>query len=294
MDSKLIYTSINLCIFLFFSIYWFVNFVMKIAKARKCKKATERRIIYDKTDYVSEQYNYHYQTEICKYSLLLVINLAEISAAVISYIHSILEKYILTIYTSSIYKDQSERCTSVNSSVILNFQFVESSFVPLAVLRAIGEFVEMMVLVLLISLMSYLISRMKKSPLMSMRRYICVICMIGVANMITSYYTFLMPLGKFGYMVAITYNYILLLIYVKTFKQSLLQTAMERLVQYGDNRIEMKQFKYFCYSINCICVGLSFLLISSNFLYHSTEYDIFHVFWKMCVSNSINARTDHY
>ena len=61
-------------------------FVIKIAKARRYKKATERIIRYDKTDYVSEQYNYHYQTEICKYSMLLVINLAEIFGAVIIYI----------------------------------------------------------------------------------------------------------------------------------------------------------------------------------------------------------------
>ena len=74
-----------------------------------------------------------------------------------------------------------------------------------------------------------------------------------------------MPLGKLAYLVAFTYNYILFLIYVKKFKQSLLQAAMERLVQYGDNRIEMKQYKYFCYSINCICVGLSFMIIGTIF-----------------------------
>ena len=140
---------------------------------------------------------------------------------------------------------------------------MQSSFVPLAVLTALGEFVEMLVLVLLTSLMSYLISRMKKSPHMNMRRYICVICIIGVANTITSYYTFLLPLGKLSYMVAITFNYILFAIYVKKFKQSLLQAAMERLVQYGDNRIEMKQYKYFCCSINCICMGFSFMIIGA-------------------------------
>ena len=263
MYSELIYTSIILCIFFSFSAYWFVIFVIKIAKARRYKKATERRIKYDKTDYVSEQYNYHYQTEICKYSMLLFISLAEISAAVIAYIHSILEKYILTIHTSSIYKGQLERCAIVNSSIILNFQYVESSFVPLAVLRAIGEFVEMLVPVLVTSLMSYLLSRMKRSCHMNIRRYICVICIIGVCDIITSYYTFLMPLGKLVYLVAFTYNYVMFLIYVKKLKQSLLQAAMERLVQYGDNRIEMKQYKYFCYSINCICVGLSFMIFGT-------------------------------
>ena len=52
--------------------------------------------------------------------------------------------------------------------------------------------------------------------------------------------------------------------YVKKLKQSLLQAAMERLVQCGDNRIEMKQYKHFCFSINCICIGFSFVIIGTN------------------------------
>ena len=107
-------------------------------------------------------------------------------------------------------------------------------------------------------------SRMKKSCHMDIRGYICVICMIGVSDIITSYYTFLLPLGKLGYVVDITHNYILFLMYVKKFKQSLLQAAMERLVQHGDNRIEMKQYKHFCFSINCICIGFSFVIIGTN------------------------------
>ena len=222
----------------------------------------ERRIKYDNTDYISEQYYYHYQTEICKYSMFIVINLAEISGAVIIYLHFLLEEYIPIIESDNDYQEVGERCAIVNSSIILIFQYVESSFVPLTVLRAIGESVEILVLVLVTSLMSYLISRMKKSCHMNMRRYICVICMIGVANILTSYYAFLMPLGKLGYLVAFTYNYVMFLIYVKKFKQSLLQAAMERLVQYGDNRIEMKRYKHFCYCINCICVGFFFIMLA--------------------------------
>ena len=282
MGSELIYATIILCIFLSFSMYWFVIFIIKIAKARRYKKATERRIIYDKTDYISEQYNYHYQTEICKYSMLLVISLAEISAAVIAYIHLPLEDYITTMDTSNIYRYQLKRCAIVNSSIILNFQYVQSSFVPLAVLRAIGKFVEMLVPVLVTCLMSYLISRMKKSYHINIRRYICVICMIGIFDIITSYYTFLMPLGKLAYLVTFIYNYILFLIYVKKFKQSLLQAAMERLVQYGDNRIEMKQYKYFCYSINCICVSFSFAIIGT-ILTIIAQNMIFFIFFGKCV-----------
>ena len=263
MDSEQIYTSIIICVFLSFSMYWFVILVIKIANARRYKKATERSMIYDKTDYVSEQYYYHFQTEVCKYSMLLLISLVEITGAVIAHINLVIARYIQTIDTSNVYKYQLERCAEVNSSIILNYQFVESSFVPLTVSAAIGEFVEMMILVLVTSLMSYLISRMKKSCHMNIRRYICVICMIGIANIVTSYYTFLMPLGKLAYLVVITYNYILLLIYMKKFKQCLLQAAMERLVQHGNNRIEMKQWKYFCYSSNCICIGLSFMIIGT-------------------------------
>ena len=261
-------------------------FVKKIANSRRCLRATERKIKFDDSDYISKQYNYHYQTEVCKYLMLLLINGNEFSGATLFYIHLLVEKLIPILGSDSIYKEELESCASVNNSIILDFQFLEFSFVLLTVLRALSELAEMFVLVLVTSLMCYLISRMRKSSHMNIRRYICVVCLIGVAIVVSSYYTFLMVLGKLVYLLVFTYNYILFLIYVRRFKQCLLQAAIERLVQHRSNRIEMKQYKYFCYSINCICISVLFIMVGA-YLGVIARYMITFIFFGDCIFPSI-------
>ena len=260
MDSNLIFASIVLCILLPFNGYWFVILLIRMFNSRRYIKATERKIQFDNTDYISQQYNYHFKTEVCKQLMLVIISSMEISGGVLAYIHLILEK---CINSDNIYKEELMRCASLNNSIILNFQFVESSYVLLTTARALRDLAEVLVLVLITSLMSYLLSRMKKSSHINFRRYICIICIIGIAIIITSYYTFLLALGKLAYLVVITYNCILFLIYVKRFKQSLLQAAIERLVQYGSNRIEMRQYTYFSYTMNLICIGILLILVAT-------------------------------
>ena len=62
------------------------------------------------------------------------------------------------------------------------------------------------------------------------------------------------------FLTAVTSYCIMFLIYVKRFKQALLQIAIERLAQYRSNGREMKQYRYFSYTTNYICTGLSFIL----------------------------------
>ena len=286
MDSEVIYTSIIFVILISFGGYWFVVFVTKIATSRRYKKATERMFKFDNTDYISKQYNYHYHTEICKYSMFLSINSIEISLAALLYIHLLLEKLPPILDGNNIYKEGLERCASINNSIILDFQLVESSCVLLTVLRSLSELAEMLILVLLTSLMSYLMSRMKKTSHMNIRRYICVVCLIGVFIVVSSYYTFLINLGRLFYLLVFTYNFILFLIYVRRFKQTLLQAAIERLVQYGSNKNEMKQYKYFCYTINCICIGLSFIMVAI-YLGIITRIMISFIFFGNCVFPTI-------
>ena len=214
--------------------------------------------------------------------MLLFINCMEFSGAALSYIHLLTEKLIITFDSDNINKEEFEMCASVNNSIILNFQFLGSSYVLLTVVRTLTELADMLVIVVLTSLMRYLISRMKKSCHMNIRRYICIKCLIGVAMLIASYYTFLTPLGKLAYLVVITNNYVLFLNYVKKFKQSLLQSAMERLVQHKSNRIEMKQYRYFSYSINCICIGFSFLMVGA-YLGITARNMISFIFFGECV-----------
>ena len=72
---------------------------------------------FDNTDYISQQYNYHFKTEVCKQLMLVIISSMEISGGVLAYIHLILEK---CINSDNIYKEELMRCASLNNSIILN------------------------------------------------------------------------------------------------------------------------------------------------------------------------------
>ena len=49
--------------------------------------------------------------------------------------------------------------------------------------------------------------------------------------------------------------------YCRILKQTLLQRALERLIQFGSNEREMKQYKYFKYTTNVLCFGISLIQI---------------------------------
>ena len=282
MNIELIYITIILIIFFLISGYWSVVFVKRIYLSRNYKRAVERNLRADPSDYISEQYNYHYQTEIRKYALLLLINFAEITVTILSYLHFVLEEYDPFLNRDSIYRRDLESCTSVNNSVIIDFQLRESSVPLLTLIRALRDVTEIVVPGLVTYLMSYLIGRMKKSRYMNIRRYILIIFPISMAIVITSYHTFLIALSKAIYLLAIAYYYIMLIIYVKRFKQALLQLAIERLAQFGSNGIEMKQYRYFSYTINCICIGLYFI-IAATYLGIIARIMVSFIFFGRCV-----------
>ena len=220
MEKESIYLAVVAGIFIIMSGYWIVVSVKRVVLSKRCKKATERNLKIDPTDYISEQYNYHYQTEICKYVLLILTNIAETSISSISCILCFLE-YHYSINKDSIYREELESCTSINNSIIIEFQLIESSIPLLTVIRALRDVTELFGLGLLIYLMS-----------------------------------FLLPLCKSIYLLAITYTYVMFLIYANRFKKTLLHRAIERLVQHGSNRREMLQYKYFSYTINFIIIGI--------------------------------------
>ena len=261
MYSGFICYTILGTIFLTINGYWSVVLVKRTYLYRKYKRAVERKLRYDPSDYISEQFNYHYQTEICKYVLFFVMNFVEGSIVVLSYAHTLLEHHPFT--NASIYREAIVSCTGVNNSIIIDFQLLECSIPLLVILRSVRDVGELYLVVLINCLMSYLMGRMKKSGHINTRRYVSIIFIISVGIVLSSYHTLLIPLSKSIYLLVATYNYILFLIYVKRFKQALLQAARERLIQHGSNDREMKQYRYFSYTINCICIGGCFLIIAT-------------------------------
>ena len=255
MEKESIYLAVVAGIFIIISGYWIVVSVKRVILSKRCKKATERNLKIDPTDYISEQYNYHYQTEICKYVLLILTNIAETSISSISCILCFLE-YHYSINKDNIYREELESCTSINNSIIIEFQLIESSVPLLTVIRALRDVTELFGLGLLIYLMSYLMRRMRYTGHTNVRRYICTVSIISLVIVLTSFSTFLLPLCKSIFLLAITYTCVMFLIYANRFKKTLLHRAIERLVQHGSNRREMLQYKYFSYTINFIIIGI--------------------------------------
>ena len=261
MNSESIYLAIVGIIFITISGYWTVVFVRRVILSKRYKNAAERNLKIDPTDYISEQYNYHYQTEICKYVLLILINIVETSIAAISWIHSILE-HRYSVSKGGTYREELQSCACVNNSIILDFQLIESSVPLLTVIRALRDVIELFGLGLVTYLMSYLMCRMRKSGHTNFRGYFGTISIISVIIVLSSCYTFLLPLCKSIYLLVVTYGYVMSLIYAKRFKKTLLHRAIECQVQHGSNRREMLQYKYFSYTINCIIIGICFIAIA--------------------------------
>ena len=76
---------------------------------------------------------------------------------------------------------------------------------------------------------------------------------------VLSFFTFQIALVVYACMFVRTCN---------NLKRALLQRALERLIQHGANNIEMKEYRYFKYTINkicwfilCICIGQSLVFI---------------------------------
>ena len=278
---ELVYISIVFSIFILISAHWILFFVKRIYFSLKYKRAVERQLKYDNSDYINEQYKYHFETEVSKYVLLLSISLTEVSLVALSYIHYVIESYDPNISIDSIYGQELRSCTDINNSVIIYFQFKESTIPLLTTLRAFRNVVDILLPGLVVCLMSYLLGRMKKSSYMNIRRYICVIFLISEAILLTSYYTFLIPISKSIYILVITYNYILFLLYKRRFKQALLHTAIELLVQHRSNGREMKQYRFFSYTINCISFGLC-LSLAAIYLGAISRILIFLIFFGKC------------
>ena len=113
-------------------------------------------------------------------------------------------------------------------------------------------------------LISYLIGRMKnnETKITNNRRFILILSILSVLIILLSLFPFFINLTRVIFISVLTRNFIVFVRYVKKFKRALFQAAIERLAQYGSNVREMRQYKYFSYSMNCICIG--FFLILTN------------------------------
>ena len=279
----ILFFSIIVTIFITMSTYWTCICFINIYKSKKYMKGAARHMTDEDSGYVCRQFYYHYQTEIRKYEFFCMINLVESLAALSYYIQLILETYH---YDSASLRNELENCAcNRNISVLIDYQIRTTANPLLITLRALGNSFEMMIFGLGICLMKYLIIRMKKidyrSNFTTYTKYTLILSVTSVCMVMTSFFTHLIILSKSIFLPAITICFIIFTTQVKRFKQALLQRAIERLTQHGSNDIEMKQYTYFSYTVNCMCLGMS-ILIFSSYLTNTIRFLISWLFFPTC------------
>ena len=252
-----IFTVISLPII----IYWAIVFLRRIYSSRKYARGAARHLTNDESSYLCQQICYHYRTEIGKYSFMFAITIIELIGGVSYYIKLLLEEYNPIIYKNQML--QLDECANWNYSILMNIPFDESGNPLLLALDVIGHVADLCVAGLGVCLMSYLFGKIKHidASIINIKRFILILSSISVLIVLFSLSAFLRNLSKLFFTIALSIYYIMFLSEVKRFKRALLQLAFERLAQHGSHAEEMRQYRYFCYSMNCVCVG--FFLITA-------------------------------
>ena len=257
-------------LFIIVSIYWTVVFARKIHLSMKYMKGVARNMSNEESKYECEQFYYHYQTEIRKFILLQMINFVEFFGAASYYLQLVLQDYKFdpeSVANSSV-KIYIEGCANVNNSFFTENQIETSAIPVLTTSRAFGNVADMFVAALGICLMSFLLKRMKRECYLpvniNIKKFLAVLLIISFVVILTSYFTFYIILSKILFVPVLIIDLIVFLSFVKKFKQTLLHIALERLIQYGSNDIEMKQYRYFSYTMFCICFGFSLITMSAT------------------------------
>ena len=259
-----ILTSIFFFVCVLIFVYWAIIFLIRIYYSRKYMRGAARHLTDKESVYLCTQICYHYQTEIGKYLFLLVINVVEVVGGFSYYITYLLKTYNPINYINPCYQMVLEEFAKRNNSILIDSLIYTIDNPMLVIIGAVGHVADLFVVGFGVCLISYLIGRMKNmnTIIMNIKRFILFLSVISVFIIVFSFFVFFINLVRVFFLSALIVYYIMFWMHVKRFKQALLQIAIERLAQHGSNRIEMRQYKYFSYSMNCVCSGFFLILIA--------------------------------
>ena len=252
------------------SLYWMIVFSYRIYQFRKYLRVAARHLITEQSEDSRtefEQICYHYQTEIRKYAYLLLINLSETSCIIIFPISALvdLQNYITFPDIENEVLLRLSNCSKVENSDLMKFHYHQAANPILNTLSTLQNVLELFTLVFSISLMKYLTQRIKNIKYPSkgykIRIFIGNIALLSVSILTLGvawreYFAILLILT------VLSINYYFFLKAVKQFEYSLLQSAYERLAQFGSNKNEFKQYKYFKYTMRTVCCGYFIILVA--------------------------------
>ena len=256
-----------LSIFYALSTYWVIVFSYRIYQSKKCLRVAARHLLTVQSDDSGtnfEQFCYHYQTEIKKYAYLLLINLNETFCIVLFPVTAFVDiNYITFPDIENEVLLKLSNCSKVENPNLDKFYYHQAANPILNTLSTLQNILELFLLIFSINLMKYLTQRIKntrypsKSP--KFRLFLISTALLSVFIIGLTWREYFASLLMIT--VLLIYFYLFLRA-VKQFEYSLLQSAIEILIQFGPNKSGFRQYKHFKYTMRTVCCGYSIIMVA--------------------------------
>ena len=268
MPIQLLVFSVFYLIFTLMSLYWISLFLIGIHKFSKYKRCIARKM--NIMDSSNGEYCYHYETEIRKSIYLILMNLVEVGCGGIITIHFVLSNYYKSSGKYKLYANWLDQCGDVNNTELAEIPVFENTIPSLNAVKLTVDIMFLYLAVLSVTLMNYLTRRILKvrelTGRINCRTFLKITVLISVVRLVLVYFTTLIYVSILIKLFVATLYYIISVKTVNQYKLTLFKIAIQRLTQYGSNREELKQYKYFKYTINVICVGFLLILIAQVYM----------------------------
>ena len=278
MIIDIILNTVLLLIFLVFSGYWGFIFAKRIHCYRKYKRGVGRCLSGD-SGYLNKQFYYHYETEIWKNTLLLLIIFSENIASIVFFISNMIYHYLSHHQASNnTHELCNTKCTIYYIAALNQYDFLNG-------LKYIAKSAELFMLALCTCLMNYLFIRIKmiKQPYntLNSRLFLIITTLLSTVIILTGFIQYTTVISSVLFFVCVI-TYICIFVHTsKRFKYALLQRALERLTQHGSNKEEMKQYRYCKHTFNILTCGY-LLIILGETLFDFMQLVISTLFYGNC------------
>ena len=248
------------------SSYWAIVFMRGIRLSILYQRGAARNATEDDSGYSNKQYCYHYETKIWEYVYLLSINSAEVLGSIFGFTEYLIKEY----FSKSIkqYDYSLEQCGDVNNNntFLYNFQLINSSITLVNVIVSFGNVSDIMVATLGICLMNYLAKRFKKvrslPGTLDNTKFLLVTFIISLPIISSAVVPSFLIFGRVLFLITITIYFGIFVKTIKQFELTLFTRAVQHLAQYGTNKEELKQHKYFTYTSTLVYTGFLSILVS--------------------------------
>ena len=258
----IIINSVLELILLIISGYWACHFIKRIYSLRRNKR---REVSYISDYDNNEQLHYNYETDIWRYTLLLVIIACEVITSFLS-IASDTFRSFLTLHnvTNTTVELPYSECISYHKPGLKGISLFYTVIPYLHGISTIKKSAEIFLIAFTIHLMNYLIARMKNIKLANSRRFFLLTvlwCAVLIMTGLIESATIL------NMIFVLIFGFVYICIFIRTskrFKRALLQRAMECLIQHRSRKQAMKEYTATKLYINILCCGYLLMFISET------------------------------